>query len=80
MNTLTTIVALAPLVNVGGSMLINWLLTMVLIVGTFLVLVWCLTKIIGPPNIPENFRWILWCIVAVGLIIFLFAAFGVHLP
>ncbi len=80
MNTLTTIAVLAPIVNVGGSSVLSWLLTVLIIVATVLIIIWLVTKVIGPPNIPEQFRWIMWIVVAIGLLIFLFSAFGVHLP
>lgn len=60
--------------------MLGWVLTFLLVAAVFLLIVWLMTKIIGPPNIPEQFRWILWVVVAVGLLIFVFLAFGVKIP
>ncbi len=78
MNTI--LLALAPLVTVGGSLVLSWLLTMVIIAGIVIFIVWLVTKFAGPPSIPEPFRWIIWVLVAIALLIFIFAALGVHLP
>lgn len=77
---MNSLLALGPVVNVGGSLLLSWLLTLVIIAGIVIFVVWVVTKFAGPPSIPEPFRWILWVIVAVALLVFIFAALGVHLP
>lgn len=79
MNTLA-LLALAPLVNVGGSLLLSWLVTLLLIAVVVWFIVWIVTKFAGPPNIPEPFRWIIWVIVGIALLIFVFAAFGMRIP
>lgn len=78
MNLIT--LALAPLVNVGSSALLSWLLTLLIIAVTITFIVWMVTKFAGPPSIPEPFRWVIWVIVAIALLIFLFTALGVKLP
>lgn len=78
MNTL--IAVLQPFVNVGGSSVLNWLVTMVIIAATVYFVVWLVTKFAGPPSIPEPARWVIWVLVAVALLIFLFAALGIQLP
>lgn len=75
-----SILAVAPLINVGGSVLLSWLVTLVIIAVIITFIVWIVTKFAGPPSIPEPFRWILWVIVAIALLLFLFAALGVRLP
>lgn len=79
MNALLPL-ALAPLINVGGSQLLSWLVTLVIIGGFVYFIVWCLTKFLGPPNIPEPVKWVLWIIAAIILFIFIFAAFGLRIP
>lgn len=74
------ILALAPFFTPGGSVILGWVLTFALVAFIFLFIVWLMTKLIGPPNIPEQFRWILWIITAIALMIFLFLAFGVRIP
>ncbi len=78
MNYLT--IALAPFVIVGGSALLSWLLTLVIIAAVICFVVWLVTKFAGPPSIPEPARWIIWVIVAIALLIFLFASLGIRLP
>lgn len=78
MNTL--ILAMAPLVPVGGSVVLSWLLTLAIIAGIVIFIVWLVTKFAGPPVIPEPFRWIIWVVIAIALVIFIFAALGIHLP
>lgn len=82
MNILTNpiFLALAPLFNVGGSLVLSWLLTLVLIAAFVYFIVWIVTKFAGPPSIPEPVRWIIWVVVAIALLIFVFAAFGIRLP
>lgn len=83
MNLLTyllTFIALAPLIDVGGSVLLSWVVTLVIIAGFVWFIVWCLTRFLGPPNIPEPIKWILWVIASIILFIFIFAAFGLKIP
>lgn len=79
MNALTML-ALAPIVNVGGSQVLSWLLTLAIIAGIVIFVIWLVSKFAGPPSIPEPFRWILWLLVAIALLVFLFAALGIKLP
>lgn len=72
--------ALQPLFNTGGSAVLSWLLTLVIIAAIIYFIVWMVTKIAGPVSIPEPFRWIIWVVVVIALIIFLFAALGIRLP
>lgn len=74
------ILALAPLVSVGGSVLLSWLVTFLIIAAVVLFVVWLASKFLGPPNIPPPWTWILWCIIAIGLVLFIFSAFGVRIP
>jgi len=74
------VLALAPIVNVGGSAILGWLLTLAVIAAIVIFVVWLVTKFAGPPVIPEPFRWIIWVVVAIALLIFIFAALGIHLP
>jgi len=78
MNTL--LLVLQPIVNVGGSAVLAWLLTLVIIAVTVWFVVWLVTKFAGPPTLPEGARWVIWILVAIGLLVFLFAALGIHLP
>lgn len=82
MNSLvnTALLALAPLVNIGGSVLLSWLVSLVLIAAIVWFIVWVVTKFAGPPTLPEGARWIIWVIVAIALLVFIFAAFGIRLP
>jgi len=77
---MNTLFALGPIVTVGGSLVLSWLLTLAIIAGIVIFVVWLVTKFAGPPVIPEPLRWILWVVVAIGLLIFLFSALGIHLP
>lgn len=74
------LLALAPIVNVGGSAILGWVLTLAIIAAIVYFVVWLVTKFAGPPIIPEPMRWIIWIVVAVALLIFIFAALGIHLP
>ncbi len=78
MNTLA-LLAMAPIVTVGGP-LTSWLISLAIIVGIVLLIIWLVTKFAGPPSIPEPFRWVIWLVVAIALLLFVFAAFGVRLP
>lgn len=72
--------AIHPLFQPGGSVILGWLLTMLLIAAIVTFVVWLVTKFAGPPSIPEPFRWILWVLVAVALLVFIFAALGIGIP
>jgi hypothetical protein len=74
------LIALAPLVNVGGSQLLGWLLSLAIIAVIIWFVVWLVSKFAGPPSIPEPFRWVIWIVVAIALLLFLFAALGIRLP
>lgn len=74
------LLAIAPIVSIGGSVILGWLLTFLLIAAIVIFIVWLVTKFAGPPSIPEPFRWIIWVVVAIALVLFIFAALGVHLP
>lgn len=71
---------LAPIVNVGGSAILGWLLTLAIISVIVYFVVWLVTKFAGPPTIPEPLRWIIWVVAAIALLIFIFAALGIRLP
>lgn len=71
---------LHPFVSVGSSMLLSWLLTLLVIAVVVYFIVWLVTKFAGPPSIPEPFRWIIWVLVAIALLVFIFASLGVALP
>lgn len=71
---------LAPLVTLGGSVILGWLLTLLLIAVLVYFVIWIVTKFAGPPTIPEPFRWIIWVVVAVALLVLIFAALGIRLP
>lgn len=75
-----TLLALAPLVNVGGSQLLGWLLSLAIIAIIIWFVVWVVSKFAGPPSIPEPMRWIIWVVVAIALLLFLFSALGIRLP
>ena len=79
MNTYL-LAALSPFVNVGGSVILSWIVTLVLVAALIWFVVWIVTKFAGPPSIPEPVRWIIWVLVAVALLVFLFAALGIRLP
>jgi len=74
------LLALAPIVNIGGSVLLSWLVTLLIIGGVVAFIIWLVKQFAGPPSIPDPYRWILWVIVAIGLIVFIFMAFGIHIP
>lgn len=77
---MNTLAVLAPIVSVGGSSILSWLITLAIIAGIVIFIVWLVSKFAGPPSIPEPFRWIIWVAVAVALLLFIFAALGIHLP
>lgn len=70
---------LHPVVNVGVSGLLSWLITLLIIAIVVTFVVWLVSKFAGPPSIPEPFRWIIWVIVAIVLVVFILAALGVAL-
>ena len=76
----TLLAAMSPFFKVGSSDLLSWLATFAIIAVAVVLVVWLVTKFAGPPSIPEPFRWIIWLIVAIVLLVFLFAALGVKLP
>lgn len=71
---------LRPFVQVGGSAILSWLLTLAVIAILVIFVVWLVSKFAGPPSIPEPFRWVIWLVVAIALLVFLFAALGIALP
>lgn len=71
---------LKPLVNVGGSVLLSWAVSFLIIAAVVSFIVWLVTKFAGPPSIPEGARWIVWVIVGIALLIFIFMAFGIGIP
>lgn len=79
MLTLSTL-AIGPIFNVGGSVVLSWLLTLVFIAAIVWFVMWIVTKFAGPPSLPDPVRWVIWVLVAIGLLVFLFAALGISLP
>lgn len=75
----TTLLLLHPFVTVGTGGLLSWLITLLIIAVVVSFVVWIVSKIAGPPVIPEPFRWIIWVVVAVALLVFIFASLGVPL-
>ncbi len=73
------IAALTPLVHVGGP-LTDWLISLALIAILVWFVVWLVTKFAGPPSIPQGARWVIWLVVAIALLVFVFAALGIRLP
>lgn len=71
------ILALRPILEVGTGGLLSWLITLLIIAVVVTFIVWLVTKFAGPPTIPESFRWIVWVIVAIALLVFIFAALGI---
>lgn len=70
--------ALTPIFTPAGhSPLLGWPITLLVIAVVVSFVVWLVTKFAGPPSIPEPFRWIIWVIVAVALLVFIFASLGV---
>jgi ABC-type multidrug transport system permease subunit len=69
-----------PWINVGGSQVLSWMLTLGLIAAIVFFVYWLVAKLVGPPTIPDPFRWIIWLVVIIALLIFLFAALGIRLP
>ena len=63
MNTSPILAALKPLVEIGNSVLLSWFVTLVIVAAITSCVVWLITKVAGPPSIPENARWIVWVIV-----------------
>lgn len=61
-------------------MILSWLLTFVLIAAVVWFIVWLVKQFAGPPVIPEGARWVIWIIVAILLLVFIFAAFGMRVP
>lgn len=74
MNTFALLAAIPHLV---ASPLLNLLITLLLVAIVVSFVVWVVTKFAGPPNIPEPFRWIIWLIVAIALLVFIFWCFGI---
>lgn len=78
MNTLF-LAALSPLVKIGGP-LTSWLISLALIAVGVIFVVWIVSKFAGPPSIPQEFRWVIWIVVAIALLVAIFAALGIGLP
>ena len=76
---MNTLLLLHPFVTVGTSGLLGWLITFLIIAAVVIFVVWLVSKFAGPPSIPEPFRWIIWIIVAIALLVFIFATLGVPL-
>lgn len=70
---------LTPIVQIGGP-LTSWLISLALLAFLVIFVVWLVSKFAGPPSIPEQFRWIVWIIVAIALLVLIFAALGISLP
>lgn len=71
---------IGPLFHAGSSVILSWMLTFILIAAVVCFVIWLVTKLAGPPVIPEPFRWIVWALVIIALVIFIFAALGIGLP
>lgn len=68
-----------PFVNVGSSGLLSWLISLLILAVAVTFIIWLVSKFAGPPNIPEPFRWIIWVVVGIALLILILGAFGVAL-
>lgn len=77
---LPLLLVLRPFVTFGGSVILGWLLTFAIIAAVVIFVVWLVTKFAGPPSIPEQFRWVIWLLVAIALLVFVFAALGIAIP
>lgn len=73
------LLVLHPVFETGHSPLLDWLVTLLVIAVVVSFVVWLVTKFAGPPVIPEPFRWIIWAVVAIVLIVFIFAALGISI-
>lgn len=80
MKILSLPLAIAPLFTPGGSLLLGWMLTFALIAGVVLFVIWLTTRFAGPPALPDWAKIIIWIIVAVALLLFIFAALGIKIP
>lgn len=80
MNTLLQLAAIQPIYQPGDSVLLGWALTLLLIAVIVTFVVWLVSKFAGQPNIPEQFRWIIWVVVGIALLVFIFAALGISIP
>ncbi len=81
MNLPIILAVLKPLFTPGGSVILGWLLTLVLIAAIVLFVVWLVSRFAGPPpTLPEGARWLIWAVVAIALIVFIFAALGIGIP
>lgn len=79
MNTLVLLAELRPIVNIGSGGILSWLVTLLIIAIVVTFVIWLVSKFAGPPNIPEPFRWIVWTVVAIVLLIFICAGLGIAL-
>lgn len=77
---MNALLAIAPLFTPGGSVLLGWLLTLALIAGIVLFVVWLTTRFAGPPTLPEWAKVVIWIIVAIALLLFIFGALGIKIP
>lgn len=68
-----------PFVHVGSSGLLSWLISLLILAVAVTFIIWLVSKFAGPPNIPEPFRWIIWVVVGIALLILILGAFGVAL-
>lgn len=80
MKTLLFLAEIHPIYSPAGhSPLLGWLITLLVIAVIVSFVVWLVTKFAGPPVIPEPFRWIIWLVVAIALLVFIFASLGIAL-
>ncbi len=73
----TLLAELRPIIHVGTGGLLSWVISLLILAVVVTFVVWLVSKFAGPPNIPEPFRWIIWVVVAIVLLVVICAALGV---
>jgi ABC-type multidrug transport system permease subunit len=73
----TLLAELRPIIHVGQGGILSWIISLLILAVVVTFVVWLVSKFAGPPNIPEPFRWIIWVVVAVVLLVVICAALGV---
>lgn len=75
------LLALAPFIQIGGSVLLSWLVSLILIAAIVWFITWCVRKVAGPPEeLPRAVKIGIWIITAIVVVIFVCSALNLKIP
>lgn len=76
-----TLLALAPFITIGDSILLSWLVSLILIAAIVWFITWCVRSVAGPPEeLPRGVKIGIWVIAAIIILVFVCAALGLRIP